>query len=716
MSGSSPNPTGALSAPLVAEALQALAGARHESEAALFHAVAGDFGRWGLRCALLAVEDDGHTLRVREATLHPLIVRAEHLAGVSARGQAFPTARVPSLAEALRTARPVFVPDAHAVVAQAAPEVAQAALKSVLEGAEAFPGLHLPLVRDDRVAGVLTVSGLGVTSADLPLIQMYASALSLLWASARAPLPEMREVCSVVSAILRAGLRATDGRVALEAALDVLVGRDSARSAAIWWSPPGSTHRPMLLVRGERGAFLERFLGAPNAEGAPAGLDPSESGAGGWVGPLVLRESRYGWLGVDGLSGGTAAARLVWDAVAEVAAAHPLSPSPTPAAHQGRQQRLAACAQTAGSLAVEFTHLINGIQLTAQLARDEAGDVEGQLYQDLQEIAQSCDRASRLTRQLRLFSGRHLLSPRPLDLGAFLRQQRGHLQDALGARITLDLVVDPAPWVVWIDHAAFEQALDSLVENARESQPRGGSVLVSVSNYGGVRHPLAGEAGPSDWVQVVVADHGVGMDAAMVQRVFEPFFTTKVDPGAGLGLAVVYGVIQGAGGWVDVDSRPGDGTTVTLWIPRAEARPAAVQARRVPAPLRGGERRVLVVEDDPILGDLVVRLLRRQGLNPHLACSAREALKWVSDDRDRVDGVIADVVLPDGDGLALVLELTRRQPSLAVLMMSGHLDEYSHRLEIESLGFAFLPKPFSRAELASRVDDIFRWQDLGPGA
>jgi CheY-like chemotaxis protein len=251
-----------------------------------------------------------------------------------------------------------------------------------------------------------------------------------------------------------------------------------------------------------------------------------------------------------------------------------------------------------------------------------------------------------------------------------------------------------------------EQVLMNLAVNARDAMPLGGRLTVALADVG------ADEQGPSPgpigraWVLLTVTDTGSGMDAATRAHVFEPFFTTKgPGKGTGLGLSTVYGVVRQADGHVEVESEPGHGTRFRVWWPRVdEAEEARDEAPRYVRPARGAGETILVVEDDPAVRSFVSGALADDGYRVLAASGAAEARIMGERHPDRIDLLLADVVMPKTSGRELAVELTEGRPGLRVLFMSGHIDEAVARHGVPAgRSPHFLRKPFGHDALRRRV-------------
>jgi CheY-like chemotaxis protein len=282
------------------------------------------------------------------------------------------------------------------------------------------------------------------------------------------------------------------------------------------------------------------------------------------------------------------------------------------------------------------------------------------------------------------------------------------LQGTLGAHIRVATDLAPDLWPVEADPGQLEVALVNLAANARDAMPRGGTLTLRTRNAR--LEEDAPERPAGDYVRLAVEDTGEGMPPAVLARAFEPFFTTKAPgKGTGLGLAQVHGFAKQSGGDVEVASAPGRGTTVALLLPRAEAAPRGGCARGKAD--EGGAMRaalgkaVLVVEDNPEVGDFAAALLEGLGYATRRAASAAEALDLLGAG-ERVDAVFSDVVMPGGmDGLELAALLRERHPGLAVVLATGYSEALARRrgeAPAEVLG-----KPYRPDDLAAALERAF---------
>ncbi|MBV8097432.1 MAG: response regulator [Acetobacteraceae bacterium] len=339
-------------------------------------------------------------------------------------------------------------------------------------------------------------------------------------------------------------------------------------------------------------------------------------------------------------------------------------------------QKLEALGQLTGGLAHDFNNLLtvilSGVSL---LARSNDSERRNELMKRVQEAAW---RGADLTRSLLTLARRQHLSPQPIDLATHVAGSEGLLRHVLGGSTTIAPAFEPGLWPVSADPTALSIALLNLAVNARDAMPKGGVLTIRGRNLSlGPAKAAALDLTPGDFVELSVEDAGTGMPPEILARVFEPFFTTKgIGEGTGLGLAQVYGFAKQSGGTAHIRSALGEGTTVSLCLPRSFRQPEP-QPAFAAGPPRGHEASlastsILVVEDDPEVGALAVDLLAQLGHSAFRVGTAAAALGALTGGR-HVDLVFTDVMLPGGmSGFDLARELAVRYPELPVVLTSGY--------------------------------------------
>ncbi|WP_243373666.1 cell cycle histidine kinase CckA [Microvirga solisilvae] len=379
-----------------------------------------------------------------------------------------------------------------------------------------------------------------------------------------------------------------------------------------------------------------------------------------------------------------------------------------------QSQKMNAVGQLAGGVAHDFNNVLQAIigYSDLLLANHRPTDPS---FQDIMQIKQNANRAASLVRQLLAFSRRQTLRPEVLNLNDRLYDLSMLLKRLLGERVELDLSHGRELWFVKADVNQFEQVVVNLAVNARDAMPDGGKLAIRTANVSAQDAARLNVSAmpPADYVLVEVSDTGTGMTSDVVEKIFEPFFTTKeVGKGTGLGLSTVFGIVKQSGGYIDVNSKPGEGTTFSIYLPRhipdvqeAPEEPKA-DAVKKPAADMTGQGTILLVEDEDPVRAVNARALTARGYTVLEAASGVEAMEIIQERGAPVDLVVSDVVMPEMDGPTLLGELRKLYPDLKVIFVSGYAEEAFRKNLPEGEEFNFLPKPFSLRQLVETVKQV----------
>lgn len=362
-------------------------------------------------------------------------------------------------------------------------------------------------------------------------------------------------------------------------------------------------------------------------------------------------------------------------------------------------QKMEAIGRLTGSIAHDFNNILTVINGNSEafLRRCSPDDPR---RPEIEDVRHAGERAANLTRQLLAFTRQEELEPECVDLNATITEVRAMLATLIGEDVELVLDLPPHVPPVWADAGQLEQILFNLAANARDAMPGGGVLGISTDDVRlDARHPgrIAGVR-PGDYVALRVSDTGTGMDEAVQAQIFEPYFTTKpVGKGTGLGLATVFGIVQQSGGQIDLASASGAGTTVTVYLPRAQTPAAPLpHATTRTSPPRGSET-ILLVEDDSQVRAVTRHSLERSGYEVIEAPNGLQALELVDTHAD-IDLIVTDVVMPKMGGPELAATVRRRQPALPVLYVSG----CTTAEELDDAA-VLLAKPYAETELLDVV-------------
>jgi hypothetical protein len=367
-------------------------------------------------------------------------------------------------------------------------------------------------------------------------------------------------------------------------------------------------------------------------------------------------------------------------------------------------QRLDAVGRLAAGIAHDFHNILTTIRgfgdiLHRELAEDDPRRAEAD------QIRKAADRGVMLTGQLLAFGQRGMPAPQLLDLHEVLHSMEGLIRRLLGADIRIDLRLLSGRAPLRMDPGHLDQLLVNVILNARDAMPQGGTLTIET----GEREITQGARGrrlrPGAYLLLAIRDTGSGMDAEDATHLFEPLHATDPrEQRAGLGLSIVYGIVRQNGGIVRVSSEPGQGTTVKIYLPKADSDLADA---RVPVELRGNET-VLVVEDEDGVRELVRQILEQHGHAVLTARHGRDALLIAERYERRIDLLVTDVVMPEMGGGELVERLAALRPGLKVLYISGYTNDEVLRRGVQGAGTGFLHKPFSADTLMLRVREVLK--------
>lgn len=365
--------------------------------------------------------------------------------------------------------------------------------------------------------------------------------------------------------------------------------------------------------------------------------------------------------------------------------------------------KMQAVGQLAGGVAHDFNNILTAVlgACDLMLMRHTPGDSD---YDDIQQIRSNANRAASLTRQLLAFSRQQTLRPQILQLPDVISEVSHLLKRLIGETIQLSVHHGRGLGAVRADPGQLEQVIINLAVNARDAMPGGGTLTIETYPVSSAEVRQMGNEfmPPADYCALKVSDTGTGIPADVLPKIFEPFFTTKdVGKGTGLGLSTVYGIIKQSAGFIFADSKPGQGTSFSIYLPvhRVEGdAPAAVPPPVKPKKSQWGSGTILLVEDEDMVRAVAERALTRAGYNVVTASQGEEGIERFAQ-MEKVDLIISDVVMPTMDGPAMVRAMRAKRPDLPVLFMSGYAEEQL-RQSINIDHVAFLPKPFSVAQLA----------------
>jgi PAS domain S-box-containing protein len=368
-----------------------------------------------------------------------------------------------------------------------------------------------------------------------------------------------------------------------------------------------------------------------------------------------------------------------------------------------QSQKMEALGLLTGGVAHDFNNLLTIITGYSQIILTKLGETDPNRH-FAEQIVKAAERAGELTSRLLLFSRRRVPQAKVIDFNQVVNGLVTMMRRLLGEEIELQLNLAADLGSVNADGGRIEQVLLNLAVNSRDAMPNGGTLTIETAN---VAVEKGGPVKPGAYILLTVKDTGTGMDAATQAQAFEPFFTTKrAGSGTGLGLYTVAGIVKQSGGAVQLSSQPGHGTSFRVYLPRVDRAPAAAKAEAPKVAAARGAETILLVEDDEMVRTLVRETMESCGYRVLEASDPLEAHVVASNYRNTIQLLITDVIMPKASGPELAKELLQISPGLKVLYMSGYADRAISKRGVRRREVAFLPKPFTPAELIAKVRDV----------
>ncbi len=371
-------------------------------------------------------------------------------------------------------------------------------------------------------------------------------------------------------------------------------------------------------------------------------------------------------------------------------------------------QKMESVGRLAGGVAHDFNNMLGAILGYTELGLLEVSPADP-IHGTLKDIQKAAQRSADLTRQLLAFARKQTVTPRVLDLNKTVEGMLSMLRQLIGENIDLAWLPGKDLGPVRMDPSQIEQMLANLCVNARDAIPDTGKISVETGTATFDEAYCAAHVGsvPGEYLLLAVSDNGCGMDAETRSHLFEPFFTTKeVGKGTGLGLATVYGMVKQNNGFIDVCSRPGQGTTFNIYLPRHAAEADRTAKMAAAHPTAQGYETILVVEDEPMILDIAVKILNRHGYTVMAAATPGEAIRLAREHAGEIHLLMTDVVMPEMNGKDLAKNLLSLYPNLKRLFMSGYTADVIAHHGVLDEGVQFIQKPFAVQTLATKVREV----------
>jgi two-component system cell cycle sensor histidine kinase/response regulator CckA len=369
-----------------------------------------------------------------------------------------------------------------------------------------------------------------------------------------------------------------------------------------------------------------------------------------------------------------------------------------------QSQKLETIGRLTGGIAHDFNNMLGVILGNTQLAMmNLSPDDTATAF--CSEVEKATHRAAEFTHQLLAFSRRQVLEIKTIDLNEILANFERMVQHIIGEYIEMRITYKAGLPLIKADSAQINQILLNLMVNAREAMPDGGKLTIETDllYIDEKRTPLFADAQRGYYVLISITDTGIGMDKEMLTKIYEPFFTTK-SHGTGLGLSVVYGIVKQHAGFIDVQSRPGKGTSFRIYFPSVEEADAVIQKEQ--SFIMTGNETVLIIEDDDEFRKVESAILEKLGYKVYMASNGIEGIEVFKAKNGEISLVILDLVMPKMNGWEILSEMRKIKPAIPSLFVTGYGSDGAYMKYMPEKGIDILQKPFSFDALSQKVREV----------
>lgn len=373
-----------------------------------------------------------------------------------------------------------------------------------------------------------------------------------------------------------------------------------------------------------------------------------------------------------------------------------------------QMQKIEALGKLAGGVAHDFNNLLAVVLLHVDMLNLQLSP-ESPLRHRVIEIKSATNKAAEIVRQLMAFGRKQPMKPQPIILNDVISGFHNILSSFVGEEIRIELELEPNLGVCFADQKQIIQILTNLAVNAKDAMPQGGILKIKTSNIILDKNDTHKAQSGGSYIQLSIADNGVGMDTETINHVFEPFFSTKEsDKGAGLGLAMVYGIVKQSGGYIWAESKINEGTIFKIQFSRIDQQTEFLPKAEIEEPATQGNQTILLVEDEEMVRRIAAEVLQMSGYEVLEASSGMEALAIAQTSNRQIHLLLTDFYMPQMNGKEVADKLENLYPEISVLFMSGDVEDVISNDETSQKEINFIGKPFSPTDLILKIEKILK--------
>jgi len=372
-----------------------------------------------------------------------------------------------------------------------------------------------------------------------------------------------------------------------------------------------------------------------------------------------------------------------------------------------QSQKIAAVGILAGGVAHEFSNILTTIKGSAYIIQKKL-EKDDSLNKFSEQITASINKASNLAQSLLAFSRKQIIAPAPQNLNEIVMRIKNLVSNLIGEHIEFTTELTDRALTIMADSNQIEQVLINLITNARDSMLQGGRLTIKTDSEE-IDEDFKKEHGfgiPGKYALIAVSDTGTGMSESIKEKIFEPFFTTKeLGKGTGLGLSIVYGIVKQHNGYIDVDTRLNEGTTVKIYIATIEPKSEEASSQELPSAI-GGLETILIAEDETDTREIVSEVLRIEGYTVLEAIDGEDAIRIFRENKERIHLVLLDVRMPKKDGREVYDEMKRMRPDIKNLFLSGYTADVINSDEFSASGLSFISKSSTTEKILGKIREV----------
>ncbi len=669
----------------------------------IFNTVNIEFKKLGFHYILLENAPDSSYLQIKYHRYNSKVVKiGERLLGLKTLGYKVPVQQSDILKQIIQKKQTIFITDTQGGLAQTLPERRSHQAGKLIKILKASLAIAAPLIVEEQVRGILLVMSSKLTEKDIPAVSIFARQIAASWYRAQLFDKARREISERAHAEEALQISEEKYRTIIE---NTREGIFIFQNNKIEFCNHQFTVMFDLKNPGDLDSDQIELMLSDDYIDKINDLQKSKNSADTEIVQIICKMETIEGESFDAEAQGS---YIIYnDQPAIQGVVRDISEKISLEEQLRQSQKMESIGHLAGGIAHDFNNMLGGIIGFAELALKHISDTE-YVGTHLGNIIRKCDDTSQLVLQLLAFSRKQILDIQPLHLNSVIIGSLKFMQRVIGENIVITQDFDNNISIIHADLTALDQSITNICLNSRDAMPDGGNLLIQTRNVTIDNHYCRNhaEASPGDFVLMKITDDGIGMDSETAKIIFEPFFTTKeTGKGTGLGLSMVYGLVKQHNGFIECESKPGKGTSISIYFPvqTDEVTQAMPDSEAV---IPGGSETLLLVEDDSDLLAIMQDILGDYGYQVLTAKNGMEAIKQYDLNKAVIKLIISDIVMPGMGGAQLYNNIHTQDPNIRFLFITGYALDKTFNSNIKEEHLDLIYKPFRKEAIAKKVREI----------